>query len=109
MKKLYIIILFSALIIGMFSCKDACDTINCNNHGTFDDGSCVCDDCYEGTSCEVEVNAKFLGEWVSPDYVCTGFDPNPVAFIIEKGDNIKELVLINADQQDIRLNAFIKR
>lgn len=103
MKTSPLIILMSALSLFIFSCNDACDDVNCNNQGICDDGNCECDEGYEGAACENEVNTKFLGEWESLDYICTDGDLNPVEFIIEKGNSIKELLVINANSPEVRL------
>jgi len=68
-KKLFILPLF---LIGAFlsvtttSCGDNCKDVECNT-GTCLDGTCECGDGFEGTNCEIEWSAKFVGEY-------TGFD-----------------------------------
>lgn len=58
---------FIALIIFVFSCgeENMCETLDCGANGTCDEATeaCICDDFYEGNNCELEVRAKFLGEW----------------------------------------------
>ena len=62
-KKLF---LLPAFIFGAFlmttttSCGDKCKDVECNT-GTCLDGTCECSDGFEGTNCEIEWSAKFLG------------------------------------------------
>jgi len=56
---------FAFLISFIFlvsACKDPCKEVNCN-FGTCLDGTCLCDDGYEGANCDQEERAKFLGRW----------------------------------------------
>jgi len=51
----------------MFSCSNPCDDLDCGENGTCDEesASCICDDWYEGTNCEISLREKFLGVWAS--------------------------------------------
>lgn len=40
---------------------DPCDSVQCLNSGTCDDGTCKCGPWYEGADCGQEVRAKFFG------------------------------------------------
>ncbi len=64
MKQFHIalILLLSTLTV-LPSCKkdDPCDNVVCLNGGTCSDGSCTCATGYEGTTCETEIRAKFIG------------------------------------------------
>lgn len=52
--------------MGMVSCTtDACKDVDCGAWGTCLDGVCVCDDGYEGTDCDTEERAKFVGTYVA--------------------------------------------
>ncbi len=68
-KKLFILPLF---LIGAFlsvtttSCGDKCKDVECNT-GTCLDGTCECGDGFEGTNCEIEWSAKFVGEYLGFD------------------------------------------
>lgn len=60
---------FSIMMLFFFSsCKDDCKDINCN-FGFCEDGSCFCDDGYEGDICDIEKRSKFIGQWKGP-YIC---------------------------------------
>lgn len=54
--------LFAFLMFAFISCKDECKDLNCN-FGTCDDGTCICDDGFEGTNCDAEQRTKFIGVW----------------------------------------------
>jgi len=61
MKKT-LTLLFSGLIL--LSCtKDPCLDVTCYNGGQCDDGTCMCTDWYEGTSCETEQRSKYFGTY----------------------------------------------
>lgn len=47
------------------SCKDPCKDINCND-GVCLEGTCLCDDGYEGVNCEKLEREKFVGSWTGP-------------------------------------------
>lgn len=50
--------------IGMTSCEvDACKDVECGDNGTCVDGDCQCDTGYEGTDCDTEERAKFIGTY----------------------------------------------
>lgn len=65
------------LLSLLFACGNPCDDLDCGLNGTCneDTESCICDDFYEGTNCELEVRAKFLGSWTGTG-VC---DYNPTS------------------------------
>jgi hypothetical protein len=49
----------------MVSCDtDACKDVDCGANGTCLEGDCICNDGYEGVSCDVEERADFLGNYV---------------------------------------------
>jgi hypothetical protein len=69
-KKLFI---FQTLILGAFlmftpSCADNCKDVECNA-GVCVDGTCECGDGFEGTNCEIEWSAKFVGSFLGADVV----------------------------------------
>jgi hypothetical protein len=41
--------------------KDSCEKLNCKNGSVCTDDFCVCPEGYQGTECQEEVSAKFLG------------------------------------------------
>jgi len=61
MNKIYALLVFLVLLAS--SCKDPCKDVNCNN-GNCLEGTCLCDDGYEGVNCDKEEREKFVGTWV---------------------------------------------
>jgi hypothetical protein len=43
--------------------EDSCSTIECQNGGTCDDGTCNCPDGFIGTSCEIDCIDNISGMW----------------------------------------------
>ena len=79
-KKLFILPLF---LIGAFlsvtttSCGDNCKDVECNT-GTCLDGTCECGDGFEGTNCEIEWSAKFVGTYLGSDNVTASSAGTPL-------------------------------
>jgi len=86
LKTLFVLTVFAA------SCSDPCDDVVCQNAGTCIEGVCDCADGYEGTLCETEVRAKYLGVW-SGDLPCSESTFIPTVLQIEKGGEINDLLL----------------
>jgi len=64
--KNQVIILISALLLILGSCKEPCEDINCNA-GNCIEGICNCDEGYDGTNCENEIRSKYYGTWTGPN------------------------------------------
>jgi len=60
MKKL---LLFSLLLFLISACSDPCDDVICQNGAVCDEGTCLCEEGYEGTLCESELRTKYLGTY----------------------------------------------
>ncbi|MEZ4826219.1 MAG: hypothetical protein R3C61_07975 [Bacteroidia bacterium] len=78
-------LLFS-LILWFAACKEApCETVTCLNGGACqeEDGSCVCQDGYEGAFCENLVIQKFLGTYQVSYQGCFSTNPNHTILIEE--------------------------
>ena len=69
LKYLSFCLALSALATLNQSCSkdDPCDSITCENGGTCNDGTCDCAAGYEGTNCDTEVRAKFIGSYSGSD------------------------------------------
>jgi len=68
MKKLIPIFLMLMLAIACGKDDkeaDPCENVSCE-YGTCVDGSCLCDEGYEGENCAEALNAKFTGDWEMP-------------------------------------------
>jgi hypothetical protein len=70
MKNLKNVVAILAMAFGLMitqsACTDPCKNVECNN-GTCEEGTCKCDVGYEGTNCDTEERAKFLGQWRGND------------------------------------------
>lgn len=53
----------SFVALALTGCKDECKDVVCQNGGTCEEGICLCATGYEGTNCETEIRAKFLGSY----------------------------------------------
>lgn len=79
MKNLIKFFSFAALVVFATACTpDPCKDVVCGDHGTCEEGLCICETGYEQNTdglCNTEVRAKFLGTWtVSED--CTQSAPS---------------------------------
>ncbi|MEO1263550.1 MAG: hypothetical protein AAFZ15_32360 [Bacteroidota bacterium] len=78
----------------MFSCKDECDGVNCQNGGVCNDGTCACEPYYEGGFCETESCEKFLGTYTVIED-CSELGPSTFNVSIEKSDGINKIKFVN--------------
>ena len=55
------------MLLLLFSCSNPCDDVDCGANGACDEitGECICDDWYEGTTCEISLRDKFINTWAS--------------------------------------------
>ena len=53
---------------------DPCKDVTCNNGGTCTDGTCICATGYEGTNCDTEMRAKFIGNYNITESCTSGTD-----------------------------------
>ena len=65
--KPYLLAAFTASFLFLSSCDknsnpDPCDNIACNS-GICSDGTCICDQYFEGSNCDIQFRDKFLGTW----------------------------------------------
>ena len=44
--------------------KDSCEELRCRNGGACVEGFCRCPEGYEGSECELQAGAKFIGEYI---------------------------------------------
>ena len=79
-------------LFSMASCTDLCKDVNCNN-GACVEGDCVCDSGYEGTNCETEIRAAYLGTFNVTETCDSGSDA--YAVVISAGSNINDVVINN--------------
>lgn len=76
MNKIYALLVL--LVVLASSCKDPCDDVTCNGNGVCLDGTCLCDDGFEGVNCEKDLCADVNcndGNCVNGDCECDeGFE-----------------------------------
>ena len=91
---------FTLLISVIFlSCGgNTCDHLDCGLNGTCDENSetCLCDEFYEGALCDIEVRAKFLGNW-SGTGECSNGGTFPIDIEISQGVDIDVIKLQSED------------
>jgi hypothetical protein len=86
--------------------SDPCKDVNCGANGNCVDGTCVCDNGYEGTDCSTEVRTKFVGTYsVSGTITCpvsgNGTINNSVLTISNSSSDITKIVIDFAGQLTI--------
>lgn len=74
---------------------DPCKDVQCGANGTCFEGACVCNEGFEGTACDKEWSAKFLGNYGGSD-VCGGKTYNLT----------KEAVITRVDGTTINITNF---
>lgn len=76
-----------------FSCTetlDPCEAIECGANGICNDGTCACDEGYEGTNCEIEARTKYYGTFTGT-ITCPGGNPQDYTFTFIEGNTINQL------------------
>lgn len=71
-KKLFLLAaLFGAFTLFTTSCveTDPCKDVDCGPNGTCFEGTCECNDGFEGDACDIEWATKFLGSYLGSDNV----------------------------------------
>lgn len=79
-------------LASMTACTDLCKDVNCNN-GTCVEGDCVCDAGYEGTNCDTEIRAAYLGTYNVTETCDSGSDA--YAVVVSAGTSINDVVINN--------------
>ncbi len=62
MKQLFVLSFFAILSFTWSSC-DKCSSVKCINSIGCEDGTCICEQGYEGATCKNKANHKFLGAY----------------------------------------------
>lgn len=82
MKNLSLKLSGFALMAFLFvfsACNDdPCKDVDCGDFGTCFEGDCNCLTGYEGTMCDIEWSAKFVGSFIGQD-ACTSGNYGPIA------------------------------
>lgn len=96
MKLYYYLSLLVTLTL--FSCKDKCADINCQNNGSCFDGHCQCLYGFEGDFCEVEIRANLLGTYTGTLTYEQGKKEEDITVRIERSSSVPY-----ADNRDVKL------
>lgn len=94
MKNILAIAFFLLLLAS--SCKDPCKDINCND-GVCLDGTCICDDGFEGTNCDQLEREKFIGSWTGPLDCGELLGSNEATIIVSADPNSAQGLLFSLD------------
>jgi len=93
--------LFGLMLFSIFyiSCGNPCDDLNCGPNGVCDEATeaCICDNWYEGTLCETETRAVFLGSWASTSNCNLGNGVSDPDITITPGLEIDEIIIQSPD------------
>lgn len=69
-----------------------CENVYCLNGGSCLDGRCICPDGYEGESCEIKWNERFIGDYHAYDDCYTGagdFYNSQISAVVTSPDMIR--------------------
>lgn len=95
MKNIFAFAFFLLLLLTS-SCKDPCKDINCND-GVCLEGTCLCDDGYEGDNCDKLEREKFIGSWTGT-LDCGGqLGANEATIIVTEDPSSNEGLLFQLD------------
>ena len=97
MFKISNIILLAVALTFFIGCdsEDLCDNIICLNEGICESGDCDCPLGYEGTTCETESRAKFLGSYLYDSGTCNNY---PMNFeILADSANVTGILILSLD------------
>ncbi|MFT4981064.1 MAG: hypothetical protein ACI9UR_000911 [Bacteroidia bacterium] len=93
--------------IGMVSCTtDACKDVNCGISGTCLDGACICDDGYEGTNCDTEERAEFIGTYNVTES-CTSGDFSYSLTVTTSATGVTSIIVTNFGDFDVNVNGIV--
>ncbi|MCB9186308.1 MAG: hypothetical protein H6601_06125 [Flavobacteriales bacterium] len=94
--------------IGMTSCEvDACKDVECGDNGTCVDGDCQCDTGYEGTDCDTEERAKFIGTYNVTE-ACTSGNYTYSITTAASGSGITTIIISNFGDYGVNVTATVK-
>ncbi len=102
MKNIFALAFFLLLLTS--SCKDPCKDINCNN-GICLEGTCLCDDGYEGINCDQLERQKFIGSWTGP-LNCGILGENEATIIVSPNPSSDQELLFSLDTDLTNLEAL---
>ena len=110
MKKSFLSTLMAGLTvmtITFTSCTtDPCKDVTCDNGGDCVEGDCVCADGYEGTTCQTEQRAKFLGSF-SVNESCTSGNYTYTSSVNTSSVSVSNIVVTNFGDYSVSVAATV--
>jgi hypothetical protein len=110
MKKSFLSTLMAGLAVVAFtfsSCTtDPCKDVTCDNGGECVDGDCVCADGYEGTTCQTEQRAKFLGSF-SVNEACNSGNYSYNSDVNTSSVSVSNIVITNFGDYSVSVAATV--
>jgi len=101
MNRIFVFLVL--LVFAASSCKeeippmiDPCAEVNCNN-GECLDGTCLCDDGFEGVNCDKEEREKFYGSWTGDIDCGTGLGSGEATVNVSEDPNDSSAILFDLD------------
>ncbi len=93
--------------IGLVSCDtDACKDVTCDNGGICVDGTCVCEDGYEGTNCETEERTEFIGTYNVTE-ACTSGNYTYSITATTSGTDVTSIIITNFGDYGVNVSATV--
>lgn len=99
-------LLLMSLSLSYTSCTNPCDTVVCKNSGICSEGSCTCQDGYEGPYCEFKVNEKFTGTW-DGTYRCNAQSNLIKTLIVSPGETPNKIYIYDLFNQGENIPAIV--
>lgn len=104
MKKKFAFLFLFVLSLTLFNCTDPCEDVDCNQ-GSCIEGTCDCDDGFEGEFCDIRRSEIFAGQWEGP-FDCVELTENAILNIEDDEEDIRKIQM-NSEGIDMSLNGFI--
>lgn len=116
--------MFALIFLTLNSCKDPCEDVTCLNGGACMDGTCLCEEYYNGQDCEEYVLEKYAGKYVGTHFIdgesrmiiCDieseyiGLNLGELKFCPENNYNLHFLTVVDASPNgDFIINTVVPR
>lgn len=95
------LVFLALMFIGCDECRD----VDCGANGSCDEGDCICDAGYEGSSCETEERAKFIGNWSGPS-LCAG-EVGSANVVVSPGTDVTKVTFFPAEDTSLNIEGII--
>ena len=116
MKLIHYLPFAVLLMLISYSCGtdpveiDLCENKFCTNRGACIEGTCICDEGFEGEDCECMISStsSFVGCWGSNDWQCNGTTARGTSrYRIEKYEDTDSLQFIFINESGIPSSSWI--